>query len=165
MSFHVCEPIGSGARDTAKPTAGQSSDPVLPFAPIGYGVRIFKTKWLVRFARREQVTDDGLKEAIARAARGIVEADLGGGIIKQRVARLGQGRSGGHRMLIAYRAGERAVFLYGFAKSERENIGPDELATLREIGAAWLAANAGEIAQALQENALQEVDDDDSNAT
>jgi len=128
-------------------------------------VRIFKTKWLVRFARREQVTDDGLKEAIARAARGIVEADLGGGIIKQRVARLGQGRSGGHRMLIAYRAGERAVFLYGFAKSERENIGPDELATLREIGAAWLAANAGEIAQALQENALQEVDDDDSNAT
>ena len=128
-------------------------------------MRIFKTKWLVRFARREQVTDDGLKEAIARAARGIVEADLGGGIIKQRVARLGQGRSGGHRMLIAYRAGERAVFLYGFAKSERENIGPDELATLREIGAAWLAANAGEIAQALQENALQEVDDDDSNAT
>ena len=68
-------------------------------------------------------------------------------------------------MLIAYRAGVRAVFLYGFAKSERENIGPDELATLREIGAAWLAADDGEIAQALQENALQEVDDDDSNAT
>jgi hypothetical protein len=128
-------------------------------------VRIFKTKWLVRFARREQVTDDSLREAIARAARGIVDADLGGGIIKQRVARLGQGRSGGHRMLIAYRAGERAVFLYGFAKSERENIGPDEVATLREIGAAWLAADAGEIARALQENALQEVDDDDSKAT
>ncbi len=105
-----------------------------------------------------------LREAIARAARGLVDADLGGGIIKRRVARLGQGRSGGHRILIAYRAGERAVFLYGFAKSERENIGPDELATLREIGAAWLAADAGEIAQALQENALQEVDDDDSNA-
>ncbi len=127
-------------------------------------MRIFKTKWLVRFARREQVTDDGLREAIARAARGIVDADLGGGIIKQRVARLGQGRSGGHRMLIAYRAGERAVFLYGFAKSERENIGPDELATLHEIGAAWLAADAGVIAQALEENALQEVGDDDSNA-
>jgi hypothetical protein len=49
-------------------------------------------------------------------------------------------------MLIVYRAGVRAVFLYGFAKSERENIGPDELATLREIGAAWLAADDGEIA-------------------
>lgn len=128
-------------------------------------MRIFKTRWLVRFARRERIADDSLKEAIARAARGLVDADLGGGIIKQRVARLGQGRSGGHRMLVAYRAGERAVFLYGFAKSERENIGPDELLTLREIGAAWLAADAGEIAQALQENALQEVDDDDSNAT
>ncbi len=126
---------------------------------------IFKTKWLVRFARREQVTDDSLREAIARVARGIIDADLGGGIIKQRVARLGQGRSGGHRMLIAYRAGERAVFLYGFAKSERENIGPDELATLREIGAAWLAADAGEIAQALQDKVLQEVDGDDSDAT
>lgn len=128
-------------------------------------MRILKTRWLVRFARREQIADDSLREAIARAARGLVDADLGGGIIKQRIARLGQGRSGGHRMLIAYRTGERAVFLYGFAKSERENIGPDELVTLREIGAAWLAADAGEIAQALQENALQEVDDYDSNAT
>lgn len=109
-------------------------------------MRIFKTRWLVRFARRERIADDSLREAIARVARGLVDADLGGGIIKQRVARLGQGRSGGHRMLIVYRAGVRAVFLYGFAKSERENIGPDELATLREIGAAWLAADDGEIA-------------------
>ena len=42
-------------------------------------------------------------------------------------------------MLIAYRAGTRAVFLYAFAKNERENIDPDELLTLREIGAGWLA--------------------------
>ena len=127
-------------------------------------MRIFKTRWLVRFARREGIADDSLKEAIARAARGLVDADLGGGIIKQRVARPGQGRSGGHRMLVAYRVGARAVFLYGFAKSERENIGPDELLTLREIGAAWLAADVREIEQALQENALQEVDHDDDNA-
>jgi hypothetical protein len=45
----------------------------------------------------------------------VVDADLGGGVIKQRVARVGQGRSGGYRMLVAYRAGARAVFLYGFA--------------------------------------------------
>ncbi|MBI1208027.1 MAG: type II toxin-antitoxin system RelE/ParE family toxin, partial [Azospirillum sp.] len=90
-------------------------------------MRIFKTRWLVRFARRERIADDSLKEAIARAARGLVDADLGGGIIKQRVARAGQGRSAGYRMLIAYRAEDRAVFLYGFAKHERDNIGPDEL--------------------------------------
>ena len=105
------------------------------------GMRVFKTKWLVRWARRERIADRSLREAIERAERGLVDADLGGGIIKQRVAREGQGRSGGYRMLVAYRAGQRAVFLYGFAKRERENIEADELLTLREIGAAWLAAD------------------------
>ncbi len=120
-------------------------------------MRIFKTKWLGRYARRERIADESLREAIARAERGLVDADLGGGVIKQRVARAGQGRSGGHRMLIAYRAGERAIFLYGFAKSERDNIDTDELLTLRDIGAAWLAADARRVAQALTEDALQEV--------
>jgi hypothetical protein len=123
-------------------------------------VRIFKTKWLGRFARRERIADETLREAIERAERGIIDGDLGGGIIKQRVARSGQGRSGGYRMLVAYRMGDRAVFLYGFAKRERENIDPDELLTLREIGAAWLAANTTRIARALKEDALQEVTDD-----
>jgi len=128
-------------------------------------VRIFKTRWLVRYARRERLADESLKEAIARAARGLVDADLGGGLIKQRVARAGQGRSGGYRMVIAYRAGERAVFLYGFAKHERDNIGPDELLTLREIGAGWLAADTEELARALWEEVLQEVDHDENNPT
>lgn len=60
-------------------------------------------------------------------------------------------------MLVACRVGERAVFLYGFAKGERENIGPDELLTLREIGAAWLPADAEHIAHGLKEDALQEM--------
>jgi hypothetical protein len=124
-------------------------------------VRIFKTKWVGRFARRERIRDDDLVEAVRRVGRGLIDADLGAGIIKQRVARAGQGRSGGFRMLLAYREGHRAVFLYGFAKSERENIGDDELQTLREIGAAWLAADAQRIARAIKENALQEVRDDE----
>jgi hypothetical protein len=127
-------------------------------------VRIYKTKWVGRFARREKIGDGDLAEAVRRAGRGLIDADLGGGIIKQRVARAGQGRSGGYRMLLAYRDGHRAVFLYGFAKSERENIEDDELKTLREIGAAWLAADAQRIARAIKENALQEVHDDDKDA-
>lgn len=122
-------------------------------------MEIYQTKWLARFARRERIADRRLLEAIARAERGFIDADLGGGIIKQRVARAGQGRSGGYRMLIAYRAGNRAVFLYGFAKRERENIDPDELLTLREIGAAWLTADTRRIARAIEEDALQEVHD------
>jgi hypothetical protein len=127
-------------------------------------VRIFKTKWLVRFARRARIADHSFREAIERAGRGTIDADLGGGIIKQRVARSGQGRSGGYRMLVAYQAGTRAVFLYAFAKSERENIERDELLTLREIGATWLAADSRRIARALEEGILQEVigEDDES---
>ena len=85
-----------------------------------------------------------------------MDADLGCGVIKQRVARAGQGRSGGYRLLIAYRAGDRAVFLYGFAKNERENIGDDELATLREIAEAWLEANDECLEHAIREGILQE---------
>jgi hypothetical protein len=124
-------------------------------------VRIYRTKWVGRFARREKIKDGDLADAVWRAGRGLIDADLGGGIIKQRVARAGQGRSGGFRMLLAYQDGHRAVFLYGFAKSERENIANDELQTLREIGAAWLAADARQIARAIEENALQEVADDE----
>jgi hypothetical protein len=58
-------------------------------------VRIFKTKLFARFARRERIADASLREAVERAGRGLVDADLGGGLIKQRVAREGQGRSGG----------------------------------------------------------------------
>lgn len=122
-------------------------------------MRIFKTKWLVRFVRRERISDHGLSEAIARAERGLVDADLGGGLIKQRVARAGEGRSGGYRMLVAYRQGDRAVFLYGFAKSEQENIEPDQLLTLREIAASWLKADAARLTEALTNNLLQEVED------
>ena len=120
-------------------------------------MKLYKTKWVSRFARRERLADRSLAEAIARAERGLIDADLGGGLIKQRVARSGQGRSGGYRMLVAFRSADRAVFLYGFAKSEQENISPDELVTLREIAASWLAADVQGIARAIAENALEEV--------
>jgi hypothetical protein len=120
-------------------------------------LRIFKTRWFTRFARSEGINDSRLAEAVERAGRGLIDADLGGGVIKQRVARAGQGRSGGYRVLIAYRAGHRAVFLYGFAKRERENIEPDELRTLREIAAAWLSADTKKIADAVNQGALKEV--------
>ncbi len=123
-------------------------------------MRIFKTKWFVRYARRERIGDDGLREAIERAERGLVDGDLGGDVIKQRVARKGQGRSGGYRVLIAYRRGNRAVFLYGFAKSERENIDDDELTTLRDIAEGWLTANNAKLDRAIADGFVQEVDND-----
>jgi hypothetical protein len=64
-------------------------------------VRVFKTKAFARFARAQRMSDGSLGEAIRRAERGLIDADLGGGVIKQRVARPGQGRSGGYRVLAA----------------------------------------------------------------
>ena len=98
-------------------------------------MRVFKTKWFVRFARQERISDESLWDAIKRAQQGLIDADLGGHVIKQRVARVGQGRSSGYRTIIAFRAAHRAVFLYGFAKNERDNIADDELATLKKIAA------------------------------
>jgi len=86
-----------------------------------------------------------------------MDADLGGGLIKQRVARPGKGRSGGYRTIIAFRAGERAVFLVGFAKNERENIADHELLVARRLGAKWLAADAGKISKAVEDGEIKEV--------
>ncbi len=128
-------------------------------------MRVFKTKWLSRFARREGIADKRLQEAIERAERGLIDADLGGGLIKQRVARAGQGRSGGYRTIVAYCAKRRAVFLYGFAKNERDNIEPDELLTFRSIAADLLAADSARIAEAIENGVLQEIDHDQEKDT
>ncbi len=120
-------------------------------------MRVFKTRWLGRFAKRQRITDASLLEAIERAERGIIDADLGGGLIKQRVGRPGQGRSVGFRMVIAYRTEDLAVFLYGFAKNERENIEPDELEDLRLIAADFLAANEAGLARIVAQDDLTEI--------
>ena len=70
---------------------------------------------------------------LRRAGWDQVDADLGGGVIKQRVARQGQGRSGGFRVIVLYRRGEWSFFVHGFAKSDRENLRRNELRALREL--------------------------------
>jgi len=122
-------------------------------------MQTFKTKGFSRFARREEISDSILREAIRRAERGLIDTDLGGGLIKQRVARPGQGRSGGHRVIVAYRAKGRAIFLFGFAKNERENISSDELVFLRDLAENWLAAGAARIQQEIEAGNLKEIED------
>ena len=82
-------------------------------------MRIFKNKAFMRFGKKAGIGDALLYEAIRDAERGLIAADLGGGVIKQRIARLGQGKSGGFRTLIVFRTGARAFFVHGFAKNER----------------------------------------------
>jgi hypothetical protein len=119
-------------------------------------VRIFKTRTLAKFTQRNRISDSSLVAAVERAVRGLIDADLGGQVIKQRVARPGEGKRGGFRLLIGF-GPERSVFLFGFAKNERENIEDKELKTLREIAATFLKAGEDRIAQALKDGTLIEV--------
>jgi len=120
-------------------------------------LRVFKTKGFAHFVRRERISDASLRDAIRRAEQGLVDAQLGGGVIKQRVARAGQGRSGGYRVLIAYRTRTLSVFLYGFTKSERDNVDDDELATLREIAKGWFQADPTVLTRAIADGLIQEL--------
>ena len=83
-----------------------------------------------------------------RARNGLVDADLGGGVIKQRIARKGGGRSGGFRTIVLFRRGERAFFVYGFAKSARENLRRDELETFRCLADEYPALDRAGLAAA-----------------
>jgi hypothetical protein len=123
-------------------------------------MQVFKTRWFARFARQERITNANLLEAIARAERGLIDADLGGGLIKLRMARQSQGRSGGYRTLIAYRAGSKAFFLHGFAKSNRDNIGEDELNAFKKFGGRLLTADVQTLNGMLEDGSLKEIDDD-----
>jgi hypothetical protein len=120
-------------------------------------LRIFKDAWFCRFARHEKIKDSVLKAAIEMAEKGIIDADLGGGVIKQRIARPGQGKSGGYRSIILLRKGELAFFVYGFAKHDRENIDSDELAGFRKLAGAYLALSEKQIAMMLKDARLEEI--------
>ena len=128
-------------------------------------VRIFRNKPFTRFARKVRITDAELCEAVSNVERGLIDADLGGGVIKQRIARKGAGKSGGFRALILLRAGERAFFVHGFAKSDRDNIRNDELAALRKLAGELLNYEEAALANALAAGVLMEVTCDEQEQT
>lgn len=120
-------------------------------------MRIFLTKDFARFGRKERIKSDVLRDAVERAGRGLIDADLGSGLIKQRVARPGQGRSRSYRTVIAYRSGVRCFFMYGFAKSERGNINSQELYVLKRTAQVLMGMTDAEIAISLAEKELTEI--------
>jgi len=120
-------------------------------------VRVFKLKGFARFMQRERITDAMLCKAVARAERGLIDADLGSGLVKLRLARIGQGKSGGYLTLLAYRVGERSVFLYGFAKNERDNIDEAELRVWRATARGFLELSGGALKARIADDDVKEV--------
>lgn len=124
-------------------------------------MRIYKTKTFRRFQRKEGMTDAALCDAVRRAEACSVDAQLGRYLIKQRVARQGAGRRGGFRTIIAYRAGDCAVFIYGFAKNQKDNISAADEQDMAQTGALLLGLDADGIETLIVEGELWEVTCDD----
>jgi hypothetical protein len=121
-------------------------------------MRVFKAKPFARFASREGIADEELCEAVALAERGLIDADLGGGVIKQRLAREGQGKSGGFRSILLFRRGLKAFFAYGFAKSERDNIRRDELKAFRKLAGEMLTLDDKALVAAMKNGTIMEIE-------
>jgi hypothetical protein len=120
-------------------------------------MRVFKTKPFTRFAKQEGIGDEGLCDAVRRAEKRQIDADLGGGVIKQRLARQGQGKSGGFRSIVLFRRGSMAIFAYGFAKSGRENIEQGELKAFRKLAQEMLALDDKSLAAAIRNGTITEI--------
>lgn len=121
-------------------------------------MRVFKNQWTIKFAQKHRISDADLLEAVERAGSGLIDADLGGGVIKQRIARQGQGRRGGYRSLIIFKYGETAFFMAAFAKSDRDNISHAELAELKQAAVILLAMTAVDIEQAKSNGTFTEIE-------
>jgi hypothetical protein len=111
----------------------------------------------MRFADKAGISNAALCRAVRDAERGLVAADLGGGVIKQRIARPGQGKSGGFRTLIVFKAGKRAIFVHGFAKNEKDNIEKDELVALKKLAGELLAYDEKTLVRIMASGVLVEV--------
>ncbi len=94
---------------------------------------VYKGKAFMRFARKARIADADLWKAAQLANIGLIDADLGGGVIKQRIARAGEGKSGGSRSILLFKKDNRAVYVYGFEKKDVANIDRRELEAFREL--------------------------------
>lgn len=113
-------------------------------------MKVYKTKGFAKFTRKKKINDSLLCEAVKRAERGLIDADLGNGLIKQRIPRPNEGRSGGYRAFIAYQVGDLTVFIYGFAKNEQDNINDAELEELHKIVGSTIRLDDDKIAQLVE---------------
>jgi len=119
---------------------------------------IYKTRNFARWARKIGLNDSLLETAVFEIQSGLLEADLGGGIVKKRIAFPGRGKRGSTRTLLATNRDDRWFFVFGFEKNERENISENELATLKMLAKNLLGLTAAQIAEAIAEGSLVEVE-------
>jgi hypothetical protein len=121
--------------------------------------RIFKTRVFNRWARRSRLSDTALLTAVQEIVHGLIDGDLGGGVLKKRVRIPGRGKSGGARVVLATSRSDRWFFMFGFLKNERANVSPRELEALRELAHDLLELNERQIDAQTKSGALEEISD------
>jgi hypothetical protein len=119
--------------------------------------RVFKTRHFNRWMRKAGLSDDMLCQAVDEMTRGLIDADLGSGLVKKRVGLPGRGKRGGARTLVATNKANRWFFVFGFEKNERANISDDELEALQDLAADLLARTARQLSKAIEDDSLQEI--------
>jgi hypothetical protein len=121
-------------------------------------VTVYKTKGFARFARKARISDRILWDVANAVDQGHIDADLGGGVVKQRIARGGQGKSGGSRTIILLRQGHRAIFVFGFEKKDQANIAPRDVVLFHELAPLYLDASDRQMAEWQKAGALQRIE-------
>lgn len=119
--------------------------------------RVFKTRYFTRWMRKTALTDPVLCEAIYEMMGGLIDADLGGGVLKKRVALPGAGKSGGTRTLVATNKDDRWFFVFGFEKNVRANVTAKELEALQTLAADLLKLSTPDLNRQVERQTLVEI--------
>lgn len=120
-------------------------------------MKIYKHRHFARWARKEGLSDLLLRTVITEMMLGLYDADLGGGLYKKRVARAGEGKRGAYRTLLAFSIGNKAFFVYGYAKNECAEIGEFEKGVYKKLAKYLLSASDAVIQKLLVEKQFVEV--------
>jgi len=124
-------------------------------------MRVFKNKWFQKWAAKEGLRDETLQTAVEEMEDGLIDAELGGHVVKKRVALPGRGKRGGSRTLVVYQQANKAFFVYGFAKNERANISAKQLKALKLLATQLLGYTNPALVKAINAGELIEVNEDD----
>ena len=122
-------------------------------------MRVFKGRLFARFARKSCIADHDLCATVKDMERGLIDADLGGGVYKQRVRRQGAGKSGGFRTIVLLKHGKISVFIFGFAKKDMQNITVQDLAEFRRFAKETFKYANEDIERLCEAGALEEICD------
>ena len=121
-------------------------------------MQAFKIRAFAKWASSEGLCDDALVLAVIEMEKGLIDAKLGGQVVKKRVALPGRGKRGSTRTLVAFRQGNKAFFIYGFAKNERANISDKELRSLKMLAKELMSYTAAALTKAMKAGELTRIE-------